>query len=273
MMPGEEIHDGRPAGDAEARPPVAAPTSPFLALVATPIGHLGDLTFRALATLRAADLVAAEDTRRARILLQHYGLSPRLASYHAHNEHQVTQRLLAEVRDGHSVAMLTDAGTPSLSDPGFLLMREARRVGIEPVIIPGVSALTFAVAASGLPVERFAFHGFLPVKSGRRLAALARIAREGQTAFLFESPHRIARLLAEIAEHLGSDTEVAVIREATKLHEEILRGTAAELVAATAGRSWKGEITVGVHPAACRDADAPADADERGQALPPATEP
>jgi 16S rRNA (cytidine1402-2'-O)-methyltransferase len=229
-------------------PAVAAPSAPFLALVATPIGHLGDLTFRALATLRAADLVAAEDTRRAHILLQHYGLKSRLVSYHAHNEHHVTERLLCEVRNGQSVAVLTDAGTPALSDPGFLLVREARRVGIEPVIIPGVSALTFAVAAAGLPVERFSFHGFLPVKSGRRLAALERIAREGQTVFLFESPHRIGKLLAEIAEHLGPDTEVAVIREATKLHEEVLRGTAAELVAATADRNWKGEITVGIFP-------------------------
>jgi len=247
MNPGIDSPEGGAAAIDDAPPAAAAPQPPFLALVATPIGHLGDLTFRALATLRAADLVAAEDTRRARILLQHYGLSPRLVSYHAHNEHHATQRLLAEVQGGHGVAMLTDAGTPALSDPGFLLVREARRAGIEPVIIPGVSALTFAVAAAGLPVERFSFHGFLPVKAGRRLAALARIAQEGQTVFLFESPHRIGKLLAEIAEHIGPETEVAVVREATKLHEEILRGTAAELVAATASRTWKGEITVGIH--------------------------
>jgi len=230
------------------QPACAPPAKPFLALVATPIGHLGDLTFRALATLRAADLVAAEDTRRARILLQHYGLSPRLICYHAHNEHQATARLIAEVRNGQSIAMLTDAGTPALSDPGFLLVREARRAWIEPVFIPGVSALSFAVTAAGLPVDCFTFLGFLPVKAGRRAAALARIAQTPHTVFLFESPHRIAKLLAELAEHLGPHHQLAIIREATKLHEEILRGTAAELLHATAGRSWKGEITVGIFP-------------------------
>lgn len=215
-----------------------------LSLVATPIGNLEDITLRALRTLKAADLIYAEDTRRARKLLDRYNIRKRLESYHAFNERGRTPELISRVLAGERVAVVTDAGTPCIADPGFLLVREALKAGIEPEIIPGVSSLTFAVASSGLPSDRFAFYGFLPVKSGRRSARLAELAAEDKSAVVFESPHRMEKLLRELCETLGPDAHVAVVREATKLHQETLRGTAAELVERTAGRSWKGECVV-----------------------------
>ena len=232
----------------------------WLALVATPIGNLEDITLRALRVLREAELIAAEDTRRAGILCQRYDIHARLLAYHAFNEHRRTAAILDEVAAGRKVAVLSDAGTPAISDPGFLMVRAALERGIEPQIIPGVSALTFAVVAAGLPVDRFAFLGFAPVKPGKRRTFLTRIRDADMTCFLFESPFRVTRLLEAMAEVLGTGAQVALIREATKLHEECLRGTVGELLAKHRDREWKGEFVIAVAPA--RTTDGSADADE-----------
>ena len=217
-----------------------------LFLVSTPIGNLEDITLRALNILKSVDLIAAEDTRHTRQLLSHFDIHAKLESCHAFNEHSKVDNLIEFVKAGHSLALVSDAGTPSVADPGFLLVRSALAAGIEPVVIPGVSALTFSVTASALPVDKFAFWGFAPVKPGKRGKFFARILADGRTGFFFESPFRIGRTLNELAA-LSPEAKVAVIREATKIHEEILRGSAAELAALK--RDWKGEIVVGVHPA------------------------
>lgn len=234
-----------------------------LFLVATPIGNLEDITLRALRVLREADVIYAEDTRRTRILLDKYEISKHLESYHIFNEHGRTPELLARVSRGEKVVLVSDAGMPCIADPGFLLVRSAVEAGISPVIIPGVSALTFSVAASGLPSDSFSFFGFLPVKSGRRNSALLRIAEEGRTAVIFESPFRIGKLLGEIFHIMGPGTTVAVVREATKVHEEVLRGTVADVLERTAGRTWKGEIVLVVHPSGnAEDGDSAPDESE-----------
>lgn len=217
-----------------------------LYLVSTPIGNLEDITLRALRILREADVVAAEDTRHTRQLLTHFDIHAKLESFHAFNEHDRAGALAARVAEGLKLALVSDAGTPSVADPGFLLVREALRLGIEPEVIPGVSALTFAVTASGLPVDKFSFRNFSPVKPGKRRRFFESIRDAGETVFFFESPYRVSRALSDIAEVLGPEVPTVLIREATKLHEEILRGTAAELAALK--REWKGEFVIGVHP-------------------------
>ena len=214
-----------------------------------PIGNLSDIPLRALETLREATIVAAEDTRRAKGLLTHFEISKRVISYHAHNEKHKTERMVEEVEGGARIAMLTDAGTPSISDPGFVLVRAAVERGIEPVIIPGVSAMCFAATACGFPVTHFSFAGFLPQKGLKRRTRLAAIAQDVPTVILYESPHRVSKLLVEISETLGPGTRVVIVREATKRHEEVIRGTAGELAAQCAEKTWKGEITVAIHQA------------------------
>ena len=216
-----------------------------LYLVSTPIGNLEDITLRALNVLKSVDLVAAEDTRHTRQLLSHFDIHVKLDSCHAFNEHSKVAGLIDFVRSGGSVALVSDAGTPSIADPGFLLVRSALEAGIEPVVIPGVSALTFAATASGLPMDKFAFWGFAPVKPGKRGKFFARILNDDRTGFFFESPYRVARTLSELAQ-LAPDAKIAIIREATKLHEEVLRGSAGELSALK--REWKGEFVIGVFP-------------------------
>ncbi len=226
-----------------------------LFLVATPIGNLEDITLRALRVLKECDAVYAEDTRRSRILLDRYEIKKPILSYHAFNERGRTPELLQRVLDGGRIALVTDAGMPCVADPGFLLVREAVKAGIEPEIIPGASSLTFAIAASGLPSEKFAFYGFLPVKSGRRSERLAKIAAEDKSVAIFESPYRIGKLLAELAA-LIPNTQAALIREATKIHQETLRGTLSELVQRTKGRNWKGECVLYVsNPSASAEDD------------------
>ena len=215
-----------------------------LYLVSTPIGNLEDITLRALSVLKQVDLVAAEDTRHTRELLAHFDIHTRLVSCHAFNEHARVGELLEELRQGRSIAAVSDAGTPSIADPGYCLARAAIEAGFEPVVIPGVSALTFAATASGLPVDKFAFYAFPPIKSGRQKMFFDRIAAEDKTVFFYESVHRIAKTLKEIADWIGPETQVVLIREATKLHEEIRRGTAAEL-AANPG-VLKGEFVIGI---------------------------
>ena len=215
-----------------------------LYIVSTPIGNLEDITLRALRILKEVEIIAAEDTRHTRQLLSHFDIHcPRLESCHAFNEHGKVDKLLDEVENGATLALVSDAGTPSVADPGFLLVRSALERDIEPVVIPGVSAVTFAVTASGLPVDSFSFRNFAPVKPGKRRKFLESLVADEKTCFFFESPFRIARTIAEIAE-IAPDIPVAIIREATKLHEEIIRGTAAEIAAQN--RQWKGEIVVGI---------------------------
>ena len=227
--------------------PASSTVSGELYLITTPIGNLDDMTIRAIETLKSCDLVFAEDTRHTRILFNHFEITARLDSYHAFNEHGKTRRVLDKVLAGLKVGLVTDAGTPCVADPGYLLVREAVKLGIQPKVIPGVSALTFAIAASGLPSDRFIFQGFLPVKSGRRSARIAEIAAENKTSVIFESPYRISKTLAAIAE-IAPDCRLALIREATKFHEEIIRGSAAELAALK--REWKGEFVIGLNNSA-----------------------
>ncbi len=217
-----------------------------LAIVATPIGNLEDITFRALRILKEADLIAAEDTRRTAGLCAHYNVETPLTSYHAHNEHKKTERLLDKVEAGARVAVVTDSGTPSVSDPGYLLIKEALRRGIEPEIIPGPSALTYCVTACGMPVDRFRFHGFPPRKKNKRQKFLSNLKNCDNTVLLFESVHRIAHLIEDIREVCGDQTELAIIREATKLHEERIRGTARQVCIEHRGREWKGELVVAI---------------------------
>ena len=216
-------------------------------VVSTPIGNLEDITLRALRILKEVDLIAAEDTRHTRQLLSHFDIHNRLESCHAFNEHGKVDSLLDFAEQGNSIALVSDAGTPSVADPGFLLVREAVKRGVQVVVVPGVSALTFSVTASGLPVDKFAFRAFAPVKSGQKEKFLTEILESKITTFFFESPYRVSKTLSELA-RLAPDCQCAIIREATKLHEEILRGTAQEL--ASINRDWKGEFVIGVHPPA-----------------------
>lgn len=234
----------KPAGEKQPGEKPAAATGGSLSIVGTPIGNLEDITLRALRAMKEADTILAEDTRRTRILCSRYRIATRLESYHIFNEHGRTPDLIRRIRSGEKIVLVSDAGMPCIADPGFLLVREAVEAGIEPEIIPGASALIFSIAASALPSDRFAFHGFLPVKSGRRAARLAEIAASHMTAVVFESPYRLSKLLKEIPEYFGGETRVVVVREATKVHQEILRGTAAELAETYATRSWKGECVV-----------------------------
>ena len=224
--------------------PADAEACGSLSIVATPIGNLEDITLRALRVLREADTILCEDTRRTRILCTKFEIGGRLESYHIFNEHGRTPELIRRIRGGEKIALVSDAGMPCIADPGFLLVREAVAAGIEPEIVPGASALIFSIAASALPSDRFAFHGFLPVKQGRRAARLTEIAAMKLTAVLFESPYRLSKLLKEIPVYFGPETPVVVVREATKVHQEILRGSAQDLADRYGKRSWKGECVV-----------------------------
>jgi 16S rRNA (cytidine1402-2'-O)-methyltransferase len=220
------------------------PASGRLLVVATPIGNLEDLTPRARRALEAADLVACEDTRRTGRLLAHLGLDKPLRSLHEHNERQRLPSLLARLSAGETLALVSDAGTPLVSDPGFVLVREAIAHGFHVEAIPGPSAVLAALVASGLPPLPFTFGGFPPPKGGKRRGFFERFRELGHTLVLFESPHRIAASLADALEVLG-DRPAALCRELTKLHEETLRGTLSELVDAVAARgTLKGEISL-----------------------------
>jgi 16S rRNA (cytidine1402-2'-O)-methyltransferase len=222
------------------------PGRPALFLVPTPIGNLEDITLRALRVLRQVDWVAAEDTRRARILFQAHDIDTPLFSHHAHNEHREVPRLLERLRRGESGALITDAGTPAISDPGFLLAREARGQGFDVVVLPGPSAVLTALLASGFPPEPFVYLGYLPPTSGRRRRAWERLREERRTVVLFETPHRLRKSLAEAAELLP-DRMLAVARELTKIHEEVVRGTAEEILGRLAD-PVRGEIVVVLAP-------------------------
>jgi 16S rRNA (cytidine1402-2'-O)-methyltransferase len=210
----------------------------------TPIGNLEDVTLRLLRILAEADRVAAEDTRRTRKLLTHHGIHARLVSYHEANERSRVPELIGLMHAGERIALVTDAGMPAISDPGFLLVDACVREGIPVEVVPGPSALTSALAISGLPTARFAFEGFLPRKQGERRRRLEAAGAEDRTLVLFESPARVRRTLEEIREVLGEGRRVAVARELTKLHEEVLRGTVSQVLDAIGPRQLKGEIVV-----------------------------
>ena len=215
-----------------------------LYLVGTPIGNLEDITFRAVRVLKEADLIACEDTRQTRKLLDRYGIGKPTVSYHEHNEAERSPELIAKLLEGTTVALVSDAGMPLISDPGYRLVRAAIDSGIRVEAVPGASAVLTALAASGLATDSFHFGGFLPAKSGQRLRALEALQDEAATLIFYEAPHRIVETLAAVEQALG-DRPVVVARELTKMHEEFLRGTAAEIRALLAAReSVKGEITL-----------------------------
>jgi 16S rRNA (cytidine1402-2'-O)-methyltransferase len=215
-----------------------------LYVVATPIGNLEDMTLRALRILDSVDAIAAEDTRHTRRLLTHHGISKPLLSYHDHNKVRQAPRLLEMLQAEQSVALVTDAGTPGISDPAYYLIQLLLPEDIRIVPIPGPTAVIAALSVAGLPTDRFVFEGFLPVKSGRRQRRLESLRDEPRTIVVYESPHRLVRLLQEIATHFGADRRVVIARELTKRFEEILRGTASSLHTDLQHRSLKGECTV-----------------------------
>ncbi|HET6781851.1 MAG TPA: 16S rRNA (cytidine(1402)-2'-O)-methyltransferase [bacterium] len=214
-----------------------------LYVVSTPIGNLEDLTFRALRVLKEVEIIACEDTRHTRTLLAHYGIDKRLLSYHEHNERQRTAELLQRLEENASVALLTDAGTPALSDPGYAIVHAAAARGIPVIAVPGASAVTAALAVAGLPTDRFAFLGFLPRKSGERKRALVALASIPWTLVFFEAPHRLRDMLKDVADTLG-DREVAVGRELTKRFEEVIRGSLGEVQEHFRDTEPRGEFTV-----------------------------
>jgi 16S rRNA (cytidine1402-2'-O)-methyltransferase len=218
---------------------------PALYLVGTPIGNLEDITLRALRVLKEVDVIACEDTRQTQKLLNHYGITTRTVSYHEHNEMMRAAELVKDLQEGTSVAMVTDAGMPGISDPGFRLISLAIRHHVPVVPIPGASAFLAALVASGLPTDSFRFSGFLPAKRGERRAALEAVKTSPRTQVFYEAPHRIVEALADVVEVLGNDRHVVIAREVTKLHEEFLRGRAGEVLETLKSRDGvKGEITL-----------------------------
>jgi len=217
-----------------------------LYIVPTPIGNLADITFRALDVLKSADIILAEDTRTSRVLLNHYNIERPLQSYHIFNEHQAVTRLIDRMKQGECFALISDAGTPGISDPGFLLVRETLKAGLAVDCLPGPTAFIPALIKSGFPTDRFVFEGFLPHKKGRQ-TALKQLAQEPRTIVLYESPHRLKKLIEELRGHLGADRMISVSRELTKKFEETVTGSVAEVQAIFVDREVKGEIVVVIH--------------------------
>ncbi|HTN46443.1 MAG TPA: 16S rRNA (cytidine(1402)-2'-O)-methyltransferase [Flavipsychrobacter sp.] len=214
-----------------------------LYLVPSPIGNLGDITYRAVEVLKNADGILCEDTRTSYILLRHYDIQKPLTPYHQHNEHKVLQHLIQQLQSGKTLALLTDAGTPGISDPGFLLVRECIKENIPVECLPGATAFVPALVQSGIPGNRFAFEGFLPLKKGRQ-TALKQLAEEERTIILYESPHRLAKTLKELVEYLGGERRAAVCRELTKMFEETRKETLGNLAAHYESNVAKGEIVI-----------------------------
>ncbi len=214
-----------------------------LYIVPTPVGNLNDMTFRAIQVLKEADLILAEDTRTSGILLKHFEIKNAMQSHHKFNEHQTVENVVKRILDGETIALISDAGTPGISDPGFLLARECARAGIEVQCLPGPTAFVPALVASGLPCDRFCFEGFLPQKKGRatRLKALS---EEERTLVFYESPYRLLKTLTQFTESFGPGRQAAVAREISKAHEETVRGTLAELVEHFTTNEPRGEIVI-----------------------------
>ena len=209
----------------------------------TPVGNLEDMTFRAIRVLKEADLILAEDTRTTGILLKHFEITNKMQSHHKFNEHKTVEQIAARIRGGENIALVSDAGTPAISDPGFLLVRECVRQGVEVECLPGATAFVPALVASGLPNEKFCFEGFLPQKKGRQ-TRLMELANESRTMVFYESPFRLVKTLQQFAEVFGAEREVSVSREISKVHEETVRGTLAEVAAHFTEHEPKGEIVI-----------------------------
>jgi 16S rRNA (cytidine1402-2'-O)-methyltransferase len=214
-----------------------------LYLVPTPIGNLDDITIRATHLLNEVDLILAEDTRRTSILLNRYHIHKKLSSYHAFNEHKILDRIIDELKRNKSIALVTDAGTPGISDPGFLLVRRCLEEQIEVECLPGPTAFVPALVASGLPCDRFVFEGFLPAKKGRN-KRLNELSGEKRTMVFYESPQRIARTISDLSIFFGPDRQASLSRELTKMHEETIRGSLKELAELTGEKILKGEIVL-----------------------------
>ena len=215
-----------------------------LFLVPTPIGNMEDITLRALRVLRDVDFVLCEDTRTTKNLLKHYEIDQRCMAYHIHNEHQQLKQIIAQIKTSQSVALVSDAGTPGISDPGFLLLRECIAEGIEVECLPGATAVIPAVVNSGLPCDSFYFNGFLPHKKGKE-STLRRLAEMKETVVFYESPHRLAKTLVMMQSFFAEDTPISISRELTKIHEENFRGTLADAIAHfPVDKEVKGEIVV-----------------------------
>lgn len=217
-----------------------------LFVVATPIGNMGDLSPRAIEVLASVDVVAAEDTRVTGKLLSRVDVKKRMVSYREQTEHRLAEKLVEQMLGGQSVALVSDAGTPSISDPGYRLVRAAAQAGIEVVAVPGPSAVIALLSVSGLPTDRFSFEGFPPSRASARRRLLEGLRGAGTTAVFYESPHRVVAFLGEVAEVLG-DPPVAAGRELTKMHEEVVRGTASQVAARFSDREPRGEFVVAVH--------------------------
>lgn len=221
----------------------------ILYIVPTPIGNLEDITLRALRILKEVDVIAAEDTRHTRHLLTHFGIDRPLTSYHEHNERDKAQALVDRIKSGANIALVSDAGTPAIADPGFRLVVAAIRAGIQIVPLPGASALATALSACGLPTDRFLFEGFLPAKKRERKAKLQALRDVTATLVFYEAPHRLHDTLSDMQQILG-DREIVIAREVSKIHEEFLRGKVSEVINQLTGRDVKGEITMVVHGSA-----------------------
>ena len=222
-----------------------------LYLVPTPVGNLEDITARALRILREADLILAEDTRTSGLLLKHFDIHNAMLSYHKYNEHQTVERVVDRLRAGETIALISDAGTPGISDPGFLVAREAIRAGIEVITLPGATAFVPALVSSGLPCDRFCFEGFLPQKKGRQ-SRIEALREEGRTMIFYESPHRVVKALTQFIEVFGPDRPVSVCREISKVHEESMRGTLEEVLQHFQTTEPRGEFVIVV--GGCPDA-------------------
>ena len=222
-----------------------------LYLVATPIGNLEDITYRAVRILNEADLILSEDTRKTSILLNKYGIRQKLSSFHKFNEHQSLGKVISSLKEGMTVALVSDAGTPGISDPGFLIVRECLRENIQIECLPGPTALIPALVLSGIPCDRFVFEGFLPVKKGRK-TRLDELKEESRTMILYESPHRLLKTLNELAAVFGPERNAVIARELTKIHEEIIRGSLGSLVEEACKRTMKGEIVIVIQGTSAR---------------------
>ena len=214
-----------------------------LFIVPTPVGNLEDITLRAINTLKSVDVVLAEDTRTSGNLLKHLGISKPMLSYHIHNEHGTVQRVVERIKKGETMALVSDAGTPAISDPGFLLVRECIKEDITVECLPGPTAFVPALVNSGLPNDRFVFEGFLPHKKGRQ-TRLQNLTSEDRTMIFYESPHRLVKCLQQFVEFFGADRPVCVSRELTKIYEENIRGTLEEVIEFYSNKTVKGEIVI-----------------------------
>lgn len=214
-----------------------------LYIVPTPVGNLEDMTYRAVRILREADIILAEDTRTSAVLLKHYDIQNKLYSHHKYNEHGTSQGVIERIKAGMNVALISDAGTPGISDPGFFLVREALAANIKVECLPGATACIPAIVASGMPCDRFCFEGFLPIKKGRQ-TALERLKEEQRTMIFYESPHRLIKTLQQLAQTLGTDRKICVAREISKLHETYIRGNIEEVTTHFEKTAPKGEIVI-----------------------------